>query len=278
MQIAWKPLLRRALVSTPLRHLAGPVHDALVHAELLTFEVRDRRQPRPLELDVERVTAIIKTFERPTTVERLVRSARRLWPALRIIVVDDSREPRKIPGVQFVQLPFDSGVSAGRKAALDRVTTEYTWLLDDDFVLYSGSRLEVALNALDAHPEIDLVGGPVIYLPLLRKQRGDPHGIFPTQRRSVIAPGTRLGDLLIRDKVPNFYLARSDRLRLVSWTPELKRVDHADFFTRARGTLVSAFSEDFCVLHAQTPFDAHYESFRRDYQKDSEVLRARYNL
>lgn len=277
MALALKPLLKSALVSTPLRHLAAPVHDRLVDAELWAFAALDQHAPHSTEgVHLERVTAIIKTFERPRMVERLVQSAKRLWPALRIVVADDSHEPRPIPGVELVPLPFDSGVSAGRKAALERVNTEFTWLLDDDFVLYSGSRLDLAVRALDQYAQVDLVAGPVIFLPLLRKVHGNPTAIFHTERQSVIAPGTRIGKLTVRDKVPNFYLARTQRLRLVSWTPELKRVDHADFFTRAKGTLVSAFSEEFRVLHAQTPFDAHYQRFRQDYDNDREVLRARY--
>src|SRR5690606_3431510 len=95
-------------------------------------------------------------------------------------VADDSREPCRLPGVEVVALPFDSGVSAGRQAALDRVRTRYTWLLDDDFVVYRGTRLDLAFDALERHSDLDLVGGPVINLPLLRKNRSDPAGIFPT--------------------------------------------------------------------------------------------------
>ena len=66
---------------------------------------------------------MIKTFERPAKLKRLVDSIRRLYPGLTIIVVDDSRHPRNLPEVENINLPFDSGVSAGRNAGVKAVGT-----------------------------------------------------------------------------------------------------------------------------------------------------------
>ena len=41
----------------------------------------------------ESVTAIIKTFERPKSLDLLIRSLRRFYPGLNIIVGDDSINP-----------------------------------------------------------------------------------------------------------------------------------------------------------------------------------------
>jgi hypothetical protein len=65
-------------------------------------------------------------------------------------------------------------------------------------------------------------------------------------------------------------------LRLVGWDARLKRLDHADFFTRARGVLVTAYDDEFRCLHAQTPFDREYMRCRSDLDADAELLRARY--
>ncbi len=274
-----KALARQLAVETPLRHLARPLYETATELELATVRAWDEltagNAPRAA-LRTELITAVVKTFERKPALIRLVASLRAHFPALSVIVADDSREPLSIPGVTVIPLPFDVGVSAGRQAALERVRTPYTWLLDDDFVVFGGTRLDVALRTLEQNPQIDLLAGPLIYLPFLRKRRGDPHAIFPTSAQPVIEPGTKLGGCEVRDKVPNFYLARTDRLRTVGWTPELKRLDHADFFTRARGVLVSAFCEDFVALHAQTPFDRHYQSYRRALEQDRAVLERRY--
>ena len=76
--------------------------------------------PPRTDLD-EQLTLVVKTFERPATLRRLVTSIRRLYPTVRVIVVDDSRVPSQLPGVDTIALPYDQGVSIGRQAGLDQV-------------------------------------------------------------------------------------------------------------------------------------------------------------
>lgn len=266
--------LRRLLVESRLRWVAAPVHRLAVAAELgLLRMVEGASRPR----DVPDLTAIIKTFERPRLLRRLVRSLQRHYPELPIIVADDSRDPSDLPGVETVALPFDSGVSAGRQAALDLVRTRYTWNLDDDFVVYGGTDVSLAVAALEAYPDLDLVGGVVIDLPHLRRHSASQSGFIVSGKAPRIPPGTVIGaGLEVRDKVSNFFVARTEKFRMVGYTPALKRLDHADFFTRARGLITSAHCERFIALHAQTPFDRHYHSFRDAYHEDQIELMARY--
>jgi len=65
-------------------------------------------------------------------------------------------------------------------------------------------------------------------------------------------------------------------LKLVGWDERIKRLDHADFFTRAKGVLVTVYNPEFKILHAQTPFDRHYLSKRYDLGQDRLVLRMKY--
>lgn len=278
MPIIDKRRIRTALTTEPLRRVAGPVHHTVTSAELLIARGVDAMRGGPWVPDVRLrdVTAIIKTFERPRSLRRLLDSLSRRFPEVSIIVADDSREPSRLRGAEVIALPFDSGVSLGRQAALDRVRTRYTWLLDDDFVLYRGTRLDLALEALERHSDLDLVGGPVINLPFLTKNRSDPGSIFPTSAAPRIALGPHVSGLEVCDKVPNFYLARTDRLRLVGWTPELKRVDHADFFTRARGVLATAYCDRFRCLHVKTPFDREYMRHRLECEADNAIISQRY--
>jgi hypothetical protein len=222
------------------------------------------------------ITAVVKAFERPRSLRRLLDGLHRWFPGIHIIVADDSRIPTDITGVEVIRLPFDSGVSVGRQAALDRVRTPYTWLLDDDFVLYRGSRLDLAFQALERYPELDIVGGPVINLPLLLKSRSNPGGIYRTPAAPRVPLGPHRSGLEICDKVPNYYLARTERLKLVGWTPELKRLDHADFFTRARGVLATAYCDEFRCLHIKTPFDRAYMRHRLECDADRRIIASRY--
>jgi hypothetical protein len=274
-----KPRLRSLLADTPLRRIAHPLHRDLTRVELVAARLADDwlgRREVPSNEDLSRVTAIVKTFERPTELGRLLDSFRRLFPSLSVIVADDSRVPGVHAGTRTLALPFDVGVSAGRQAALDLVGTEFTWVLDDDFILYRGTRLRDALATLNRHAAIDLIGGPVIDLPFGIKQASVGSTTYPTHKQPVLPLGSFVGGLPVRDKVPNFFLARTERLRLVGWDTSLKRLDHGDFFTRARGVLVTVYDDRFRCLHAQTPFNRDYMRRRLDVESDRVVLRARY--
>jgi hypothetical protein len=268
--------LRRLLVESRLRWVAAPVHTLAVAVELGMVQIAEGASRAR---HVPDLTAIIKTFERPRLLRRLVRSLQRHYPELPIVVADDSRHPTRLPGVETVVLPFDSGVSAGRQAALDSVKTGYTWNLDDDFVVYAGTDASMAVAALEAHSDLDLIGGVVIDLPHLRRNRAGQFGFSATGKAPGLPPGTVISPgLEVRDKVSNFFVARTEKLKIVGYTPVLKRLDHSDFFTRARGVITSAHCERFVALHAQTPFDRHYHSFRDAYREDQIELMARYRL
>jgi hypothetical protein len=265
--------VRRALVDGPARRVAHPLFDALVAAELA---IATRAPVAPTTAVDHLVTLLIKTFERPVLVRRLVASIRRMYPALPIIVVDDSREPTRLPDVETIELPYDVGVSAGRQAGLERVTTPYVMILDDDFIFYRATRIERAVAALERQPRIDLVGGQLIDLPYLRFREPPIGRIFPTSATPREPIGSTIDGLPVCDKVANFYVARTDSIRRVGWTPALRRLDHADFFTRALGVLVCVFDRELRAFHAQTPFDAEYMARRTDIAADQAVLAARW--
>lgn len=253
--------------------VAAPVHDTLVAAQLALAA----RVPVTPTHDIDdKLTLVIKTFERPAALRRLVASIRRLYPTIPIIVVDDSRAPSAIPNVETIALPYDQGVSIGRQAGLDAVRTPYVMVLDDDFVFFRSTKLGRVIDVLQRQPRIDLVGGQLIDLPYLRFREPPLGRIFPTQATPREPIRSTIDGLLVCDKVANFYVARTDALRRVGWTRQLRRVDHADFFTRALGVIVSVFDRELRAFHAQTPFDASYMAHRNDTASDDAVLAARW--
>lgn len=274
-----RPTLKRYLLQSPLRSLAGAAYKAVIALELATLRVLDGLggpEKASGSGSLEGLTALIKTFERPGAVARLIASLRRLYPDLQLLVVDDSRDPAPIPGVEWLTLPFDSGVSAGRSAGLQQVQTPFTLLLDDDFIFYRRSGLRAAFAAMQHHPEIDIMGGAVIQLPHFHVADYRAATLFPTPVQPARPIGSTIGPFTVYDKVPNFYIARTERLRLVDWDPQIKRMDHADFFTRARGVLVSVYNPQLRCFHAQTPFDRRYMQHRGDLAADIALLRRRY--
>ena len=66
-------------------------------------------------------------------------------------------------------------------------------------------------------------------------------------------------------------------MRAVGWDAELKRLDHADFFTRAKGRIVSGMWEDFRILHLRDPFNTAYLAHRHDLARDHALLAERYS-
>lgn len=98
----------------PLR----PLHAVTMRAQVAAIRASDALAHRDRVDDrrwvAAHATLAIKTFERPATLRRLIRSARRYFDG-RIIVADDSRAPQRElgPGVQVIVLPFNSESRSG---------------------------------------------------------------------------------------------------------------------------------------------------------------------
>ncbi|MCI0394037.1 MAG: glycosyltransferase [Chloroflexi bacterium] len=277
---SYRQRLRHLLVNSRLRHVAGPLYNLVIAQELALQrrldEAARRNRPAPSP-HLADLTAVVKTFERPRILQRLLVSIRQLYPQLRVIVVDDSQQPLPQEGVETIILPFNSGLSAGRRAGLEQVTTPYVLFLDDDFIFYRHTNLEAALDVMKRQPKIDIMGGDVIYLPFFNRVDYSKAALFPTAATPTLPPGTRINGLPAYDKVANFFIGRAERVRLVNWDPALKRLEHADFFTRARGVLTTVFNQRLKCLHAQTPFDQGYMQHRHDKLMELAILQSRYH-
>ena len=245
----------------PLRWIARPAYDAILGTELAFHRLVDGFHP-PRTTDTARLTAIIKTFERPRSVRRLVSSIRRRYPELRIIVIDDSREPKPVPDVDFVELPYNSGLSVGRNHALDMTETPYFLLLDDDFVFSHRQDLGALIDYMERNPEVDIRGGRCIDLPFYIVHDFHDMPLFGGAAEPKVPIGTEIDGLSVVNKVQNFFIGRTETVRKVKWKPELKVREHTEFFTRARGQLVTVFDPEMKVLHAKTPFDIAYLAIR----------------
>jgi GT2 family glycosyltransferase len=261
-----------------LSWLGRPIFTILVAVELFWERMLDRLFASAFTADQvnARVTALIKTFERPDELQRLVNSIRRFYPEMRILVVDDSRTPTRLAGCETIVMEYDSGVSAGRQIGLSRVETEFFLLLDDDFVFYRKTDLEPAVQQLAAEPNIDIMGGQVVDLPLYLSTDFIRSPLFTTHRQSILPLSSTIAGFTVFDKVANFYIGRTETVRKVGWDERLKHLDHNDFFSRAKGILITVFNPDFKVLHAQTPFNTAYMAKRNNCAADHERLREKY--
>jgi glycosyltransferase involved in cell wall biosynthesis len=261
-----------------LTFIGKPIFMGLVLVELLLERCLNMLfSPQFKTKDVNTyLTAIIKTFERPKELRRLIKSIRYFYPDMKIIVVDDSQNPSILQNVEVVSMPYDSGVSAGRNVALDLVKTKYFLLLDDDFVFYRKTDLEPFVKKMHKNIKIDILGGKVVNLPLYTSTKYKQASLYANNKNSIMISGTEIDGMLVQDKVANFYIGRTESIKQVGWDNRIKRLDHADFFTRAKGVLLSVYTDKFKVLHAQTPFNKIYMKKRNDYEADRRLIYAKY--
>ncbi|MGH3017152.1 MAG: glycosyltransferase family 2 protein [Gaiellaceae bacterium] len=138
-------------------------------------------------MDVERdVTVVVKTFERPEALKRLLASVRRLYERVQIVVVDDSGQrldpvPSKI--ATYVHEPYNTvGAAGGRNLGLRHVETPYVLVCDDDMVFERRTDLGRMLHALES-TSFDVV--PCVWLDFDPAQlTGSPSSMSSTSSSS----------------------------------------------------------------------------------------------
>lgn len=209
----------------------------------------------------EEVTCLVKTFARPGCLRRLLRSIDARCPGLRAVVVDDSPRPyaericreefARAP-IEVVQLAPDRGVAAGRNHGLERVRTPYFLLLDDDFVFGPRTQIGRMHQALTGGAW-EIVGGACVNVNASGRERllcweGD---LVRVGTVLVARPLRPTGPVTRCDCVPNFFLARTGAVREIgAWDPELKLLEHTEFFVRAQAAgLRVGYAADVRVDH-----------------------------
>lgn len=268
----WRTRLGTAARGAQQHPLARRAYDSLTGLEIaLATAWAGRHAVAPC--DDGRLTLVVKAFERPALVARLLGSVRRVF-AGPIIVADDSRVPftSHDPGVKVLALPFDTGVGPGRNALIDAVTTEYLWMADDDMVVLPDLDVGAVVAYLDRNPDVDLCGGRVVNLPLFRSADYSRTPLFAYRGEPRRPRGSMVDGLPVYEKVPNFYVARTESVRRVRYDDQLKRVDHRDFFTAAFGRLLCVHDATLVCLHSPSYFDSAYQAFRMDFQADLAYL------
>ena len=196
---------------------------------------------------IEDLTIIIKTFERPDSLNRCLTSIRKLYNDVKVIVADDSKEPLvNTLANEYYSLPFDSGLSRGRNFLLTKVNSKYTMLIDDDTIFTVESDLQSMLNILETTPEINLVAG----LIKGNKHYGVMHVDGDILYKVCGESKRKINGNKIFDIVVNLFIARTDKLKQTHWCDELKICEHTEYFYRYRDTLTCTV--DFNTLFINT--------------------------
>ncbi|MDV3002190.1 MAG: hypothetical protein N5P05_003796 [Chroococcopsis gigantea SAG 12.99] len=204
----------------------------------------------------DNVTIIIKTFERPNCLMRLVKSIRKYYKKIAILVVDDSKSPisplpEEITG--YYHLPFDSGLSYGRNFALEKIETKYFLLCDDDMIFTEDTDLEKIYSVLEKGV-FDIVSCHMVdhirktnFRLGINRWGGNMEIKNGKYIHTYGKPRFYKDDLPVYDIVLNFFMASKEKIGLKAWDENIKiGYEHSDFFLQAKSksllsTVISVF-------------------------------------
>lgn len=236
-------------------------------------------------MNVQReATVVVKTFQRPEALLRLIGSIRRFYPEIAVHVVDDSERPLEpVPDgiTRYRRLPFNSlGVSAGRNLGLREVETEYVLFCDDDMVFGRRTDLAKMLRTL-VSTRFDLVSCMWMdHEPWRSIPRGFRRyeGILDVEDGVLVhrlgATRGTVDGLPVFDIVHQFFVAAVETLGPDPWNPRMKVAgEHVDFFLglRERGLLCTRLPDVVVDHYPQLP--PEYFPFRSETKADVELLR-----
>ncbi|KAI4873876.1 hypothetical protein NFI96_026116 [Prochilodus magdalenae] len=215
------------------------------------------------------VTITTKTFVRYAELKVLIESIRKFYPAIKIIVADDSLKPETVSGSNIEQyiMPPGQGWFAGRNLAVSQVTSKYFLWVDDDYVFHEKTSIESFVKIMEAVPELDVLGGAVggnqFYFNLKYDEGDEDEGGCITRYfRKVHSPLPGFDGCYLVDGVVNFFLARTDAVRRVGFDPFLNRMAHSEFFIDGLGALMVATCKGLSVGHQKKKKTALYNKFR----------------
>lgn len=228
--------------------------------------------------DLEDVTFIIKTCERPMCIKRLVKSIIRQYGNTTILIADDSRESCKqmfknIQNVIVYELKQDSGLAYGRNYLIDRIKTKYFVLCDDDFEFDKRTDIKSAIKILEQE-KLDILGGyfrnyevysydmsfkarvKYFLYNFLRKETPYNHiGTLNYDRNSGNAEFCYISNEFPyyeeTDIVHNFFIAKTNVIRDKNrWKDNFKLGEHVAFFLDAKEKgLKVGFTNKISVRH-----------------------------
>lgn len=276
-----------AMSKGPLRPLLCGTWNALFWTQLqflkLCWFFRGARKPNKAQQDFmrENVTFLYKSFERQRLAKRLYRNIQHYYPGIRVIIADDSKKPLALsgPGLQVIQLPYNVGLSVGLNQGLAKVETPFVIRMDDDELLTPCANYHRQLQFLMDHPEVDLVGILPLSVPVRKNWKNKQFKQYAQLAMSNAPKALKIPHLtwldethVVLGKIPNIFIARTDKYRSIGYDDNIRMIDHHEFFFRAAGNLVSVLDTSCFVIHNHCPFDYPYHVHRYNIADDKRYI------
>lgn len=234
------------------------------------------------------LTAVIKTFRRPSCLAAAVDELHRSWPGIAsIVVLDDGPREQQVPDdsrYRLLRTEENIGLSEGRNRLVDAIRTPLVALFDDDFQAGPESRLDL-LAELVRSDRCDLIGAAI------REAEGFWNGgwvyrwgegrklykLHAAYRREIAHVDGEQVELYFVDQVNNAFVARTDFVRSVRWDPRLKLREHDDFALRSSQAGRIAYTPRAVIDHV--PYDPPgYRKFRTDTDQYRAYFLSKWNV
>ena len=250
------------------------------------FALEKKPDKKEIEQVCQNVTFVYKSFERQKMAKRLYRNIQSFYPGASVIIADDSKKKLSLKGrnLTIIQLPFNSGLSYGLNKALENVKTPFLMRMDDDELLTRRSKIEKELQFLQKHPEVDLVGFGVLQAPYCRSTCESAKLYYGQSMnrapKALLIPHMTPIDKehIVVGKVPNIFLARTDKIKAIGYDDQIRMIDHNEFFMRAAGHIVSVMNPYTAVFHYHNMFDRNYQKYRNDIATDQIYIAMKHRI
>ena len=231
------------------------------------------------------VTICMKTLYRKKLLKRHLEFIRNLYPEVKIIVADDSDEKyiEKTKeyikefmdnNLEYVELPFDSGISKGRNECVKRVKTPFIVLTDDSRAINTNNNLIKDIISFLKTTEYGLVTG---FCP----QRNGPFRSFIKDfyydKNNEIKNKKVDKSNPIKHKNLNFlkvargnntFIAKTEILKKHGWNEKFKIGEHRTFFK-------DLFKNNIKILYCEKLIFKQFSGKLRRYEKTGNKMRSR---
>ena len=226
--------------------------------------------------EIKKVDFLIKTFERPECLEKLLFSIAKFYPDARTYIADDSKRFDKQKYLHLYakllevglknkpvafNLGYDVGLSRARNFLVENTYGAYKLLLDDDFIFTKDTDVIKFVETLDNNPDIGVVGGALRQEGKIRHYEGFLEHSGGTLRYKALKANEPLNYC---DIIFNFALFRKEVFEIIKWDDDIKiQGEHTDFFLRLKElqTWIVAYLPEVVVDHEQI-FNEDYKIMR----------------
>lgn len=236
------------------------------------------------------ITILIKTFNRPSCLNRLLISIEKYYPDIKIIILNDGDNDLQstIKNVTIINTEFDIGVSAGRNRLVSEVKTKYFITLDDDFIFTEDTKIENFYNIME-NSNLTILAGRVnnkqISSDIVVTEEPDGDIVKFNLKKEFKIKYVKNLSYYHADFVYQFFIAKTKTIKdyKILWDSDIKIGEHSIYFYnifKNHKDIVVGHTDTVNVLNNKdrTLSSQEYLTFRRRAKSELESNLHKYNV